>query len=174
MKPPPKLATPPSQRRAAFDKRNIIEVSVPDGIRVTSFRPKSGRRSNRKGQTDMAGIPTETLDSNIKDLASKVDALARDTSRDIKDLTVSDGKTRTAIGIAGSLIGLLLLAVLTLVGTGLYRAGELTNQVKTLEGRVDKIEGRMDQLEKKVDAGFKEVLDKLRPGGLTPATLPKP
>ena len=112
--------------------------------------------------TEFLSADFETIRADFKDLA-----------RTVHGLDVGLGKLQTEFALAKWLLGVLLVATLSGIGSGIWWASAISHRVGTLENRFDRPETRFDRLEtrfdrldarsEKTDAMLAKILEQTKP-----------
>jgi hypothetical protein len=88
------------------------------------------------GPTDLLNEDVKELKGEIRDVRNGLDGLKGEVHR----LDVGLARLQTEFGLAKWLLGLLLVATVSGIGTGIWWAATITADVRSLDKRFDKLE----------------------------------
>jgi hypothetical protein len=133
----------------------------------------------------MPGLPTEILNDDIKELRADFREM-RNTmdslKNDHRELAVGLAEVRTEFRFAKWLLGILLLATISGIGSGIWWAATITANMRVLEAvvfekskateaRFDKTDARFDKTDArfdKLESTLAKILEQGKPGSKSP------
>ncbi len=90
----------------------------------------------------MPGPTTELLNDDLKLVRSDL----KDLTKDVQRIEIGLARVETEFGFAKWLLGLLLLATITGIGSGIWWASAINNRVGHLETRFDRLEASIAKI----------------------------